>query len=139
MAKYYGALAIAITVTPSLAMAQDGNTGLDIPGVNCSMPNSYCSSTKTTITIGSDGETSTTEKTRTVGGKPVDEGDAPKARRVIQPKRDNSAMPGMRFDPALGYYVPFTPPAPAAPEPSANTPSDDAQSRGRLGLGKPLR
>jgi hypothetical protein len=128
MAKLCWALAIAVTALPNMAMAQNGSAGIDIPGVNCSMPNSYCSSTKTTITVGSDGETKTTEKTRTIGGKPVEDDDAPNARRVIQPKRDDSAMPGMHFDPALGYYVPNTPapipaakPAPAGPETAPNS------------------
>ena len=106
MAKFFGVLALAIIALPTTAMAQNGSAGIDVPGVNCSMPGSYCSSSKTTITIGSDGQSSSSEKKTTIGGKPVEDDDAPKPRRVIQPKRDDSAMPGMHFDPALGYYVP---------------------------------
>ena len=78
---------------------------------------------------------------RTVGGVPVDD-DAPKARKVIQPPRDSSPMPGMRYDPALGYYVPNTP-APAKPAPAPQTTDQDQtaeqESRQRLGFTNPLR
>ena len=56
--------------------------------------------------------------------------------------RDSSPMPGMRYDPALGYYVPNTP-TPAKPAPSAQTTDQDQtaeqESRQRLGFTNPLR
>ena len=137
------ALAFGLLALPTAAMAQDAATdALRGVGINCSMPGSFCSSTKTTITTGSDGGTTTTsEKKRTVGGVPVDD-DAPKARKVIQPARDSSPMPGMRYDPALGYYVPNTP-APAKPAPTPQTTDQDQtaeqESRQRLGFTNPLR
>ena len=112
MAGRLAVLALGICTLPAAAIAQDATDALNSVGIDCNAPGSYCRGTKTTTTIGPDGESTTTESWRTANGRPVDK-NAPPPKKPYDP----NPMPGMRYDPTLGHYVPVT--APNATPPSA--------------------